>query len=110
VCSTCSPAKQKEYGCNAKQDENGVWIDKSLIPITLDGVDTWQCPRRPVKDDPAYFGELMGLYNLYAEGVLADEGAIMSQATKYVTLMRLVHSTVNECEAQKLEDAKNRRT
>jgi hypothetical protein len=57
----------------------------------------WVCPRRPVKDDPAYFGAVMSLYGLYKEGVLADEGAIYSQATKYVTTMRLIHSTVDEC-------------
>lgn len=76
--------------------------------MVFEGVETWACPRRPVKDDPASFVELMGLYGLYAEGVLADEGSIMSQAVKYVTLMRLVHSVVVECQSQQREEAKTR--
>ncbi|MFO1083119.1 MAG: hypothetical protein U1E21_01015 [Reyranellaceae bacterium] len=50
----------------------------------------------------------MALYSLYAEGVLADDGALMSQAVKYVTLMRLVHAVVNECEAQRIEEARSK--
>lgn len=78
------------------------------MPDDFDGERQWQCLRRPVKDDPASFGDLMALYSLYAEGVLADDGALMSQATRYVTLMRLVHSVVNECQAQRIEEARSK--
>lgn len=76
--------------------------------MVVDGVESWACPRRPVKDDPAAFAELMGLYALYAEGVLADDGPIMGQTVKYVTLMRLVHAVVAECQAQQKEEARKR--
>ncbi len=65
--------------------------------------ESWACPRRPVKDDPALFGELMSLYGMCAEGVLADEGGVMSQAVKYLAIMRLIHGTVNECRAEQME-------
>lgn len=100
--------RQKEYGCNARQDETGAWIDKAVAPVVFDGTESWACPRRPVKDDPAAFAELMGLYALYTEGVLADDGALMGQAVKHVTLMRLVHSVVAECQAQQREEARKR--
>ena len=108
MCSGCSARQRKEYGCDARRDENGAWVDKALVPMVIDGIESWACPRRPVKDDPSAFVELMGLYGLYAEGVLADEGSIMSQAVKYVTLMRLVHSVVVECQVQQREEAKKR--
>jgi hypothetical protein len=79
-----------------------------VAPVVFDGVESWACPRRPVKDDPAAFAELMGLYALYTEGVLADEGAIMGQAVKYVTLMRLVHSVVTECQVQQQEEVRKK--
>jgi hypothetical protein len=103
VCSKCTPGQQKEWGCDAYQDDKGAWHKRSLVPMEVDGKESWVCPRRPVKDDPSFFGELMTLYGLYKEGVLADEGSIMSQSQKYVTLMRLVHSTVNECQAEMRE-------
>jgi hypothetical protein len=108
MCSSCSARQRREYGCDARQDANGEWIDKAVVPMVFDGVETWACPRRPVRDDPACFAELMGLYALYAEGVLADDGAIMSQAVKYVTLMRLVHSVVTECQVQQREEWKKK--
>lgn len=103
VCSKCTVRQQKEFGCDAYQDESGSWHKPAVTPIEIDGKETWACPRRPVKDDPAFFGELMSLYGLYKEGVLADEGSIMSQSQKYVTLMRLVHNTVAECHAEMRE-------
>lgn len=108
MCATCTARQQREYGCDAREVEPGKWEGGALAPDDFDGVRQWQCLRRPVKDDPAAFAELMGFYGLYAEGVLADDGALMSQAAKYVTLMRLVHSVVNECEGQKMNEAKSR--
>lgn len=101
MCSTCTAHQKIEWGCDAYQDEKGEWQKKALIPERMDNEDVWVCPRRPVKDDPAFYSELMSLYALYKEGVLADEGSIMSQSTKYVNLMRLVHAAVNECYAEK---------
>lgn len=103
VCTTCTARQQKEWGCDAKQMPDGSWIDRALVPMQVDGKESWACPRRPVKDDPALFGELMSLYGLYTEGVLADDGAIMSQAVKYLATMRLVHGTVAECRAAQME-------
>jgi len=104
VCSTCTDRNKKEWGCDAKQDENGVWTNRSMMPERIDDVDTWVCPRRPIKDEPFMFGEIMSLYSLYKEGVLANEGSITSQALRYVTTMRLVAGTVSECQAVKMED------
>ena len=53
---------------------------------------------RPVAEGDADF-----LYGLYAEGVLADEGGVMSQTVKYLAIMRLIHGTVNECRAEQME-------
>ncbi len=102
-CATCTARQQKEWGCDARQRPDGTWTDRALVPMEVDGREDWACPRRPVKDDPALFGELMSLYGLYAEGVLADEGGVMSQTVKYLAIMRLIRGTVNECRAEQME-------
>jgi hypothetical protein len=106
VCSTCTKKQMREWGCDAAKNEKGEWVNKSALPMEVDGEDSWACPRRPVKDDPLLFSEVMSHYGLYKEGVLADEGAINSQATKYVAVMRLVHSVVSECRAEQMESKK----
>jgi hypothetical protein len=109
-CATCTKKQQRDWGCDAAKNENGEWVGhKAVIPDTFDDEDYFGCLRRPVKDDPGFFSELMSLYGLYKEGVLADEGSISSQATRYVTLMRLVHGVVNECHAKQREDAQKGR-
>lgn len=93
------------WGCHAAKNDRGEWTNRAFEPVAFDGEDYWGCLRRPVKDDPELFRELMMLYGLFKEGTLADDGGLSSQAMRYVNLMKLVHGVVNECHAQQREDA-----
>lgn len=58
--------------------------------IELDGEELTRCPRRPFKEHPAYYGELMWLYNQWQKGFLPEEGGIHSQPYKLVESVRVI--------------------
>jgi len=105
VCKTCT--LQGVWGCDAEEtdelDQFGdkVWKNPAMVPLDLDGVMFWGCPRRPIKDDPQYWGKLLFYYAMYQKGVMPDEGAMASQSFKAMTLLGLLEDTMHECQQTK---------
>ncbi len=97
-CARCSSEKRKEWGCYAFKNEKGEWENQALIPVMMDGVDQYQCPRRPVKDRPWWFSEILQTYAHYKNGFLPGPGGIDSQPRKLMRLLAIVDSVTAEVE------------
>jgi hypothetical protein len=69
-----------------------------------------QCPRRPILNDPGYWSETMGMWNLYRKGLLPDRGAVGDQCWRAMTLFRFMDAYFAEAEeAKEAQEARKRR-
>jgi hypothetical protein len=89
--------QRKERGCDARQLADGTWESPAVMPLRIDEIEDYACPRRPIKDDPDGFGRLMRLHRYYRQGMLPDPGSITQQASRGLELLELVEVTLGEC-------------
>jgi hypothetical protein len=106
-CETCK--RQKEWGCDAEEtgetDRRGpVWRNPAHLPLTIDGEDTYRCPRRPIKDDPRFWARLMEYYGHYKNGFLPGPGGLDQQSARGMALLSMMHSCVQECAKEQGEN------
>ncbi len=101
-CAKCK--RQAEWGCNAKQAEGGTWTNKALIPLKIDEEDWWGCPRRPIKDDPALWSELMFHYGMFKKGFLPDDGSPSAQAYRGIQLLRALEVAFYDAQESKSQE------
>ena len=101
-CVGCT--RQKEWGCTAKRwrtpdpeemDGPENWVNPAYLPVTLDGEDTYACPRQHLRENPAAYGKLWFLYGHYKKGHLPDRGGIVDQSNVLMQLFRVL-DTANE--------------
>lgn len=85
-----------------------VWRDPAALPLTIDGEEVWRCPRRPLKDAPAYWAELMDAYDLFKRGHLPDPGHVSEQSARGLTLLRLTDQMVESCRQERIERERTR--
>jgi hypothetical protein len=95
------------YGCNAFKREDGTWDSPAMAPLVLDGVETWACPRRPLKDKPREFSELLAYYRSYKLGVFPDDGNVASQSARGWKLLSLLDSFLTSAQAERMENTRN---
>ena len=106
-CEGCK--NQVMWGCFAEStgalDENGrgKWSNPALIPLVIDDEEIWRCPRRPIKDEPAYWSRLLFAYGFYKKGILPDAGALTDQSNKAVMLFGVIDDISQECVDVKIE-------
>jgi hypothetical protein len=79
------------------------WQDAAALPLAIDGEDVWRCPRRPLKDDPAYWDRLLWFYGLYKKGHLPDPGGVTEQSHKAMELFRILEDVTDDCAREKAE-------
>lgn len=93
-CSTCTDAKKREWGCDARfeEDEYGVphLVDGAVAPVKILGREHHRCPRRPVKDDPRFFYWVSRAYRDYQAGVLPHAGGLYDQPNLLVECLEVV--------------------
>jgi hypothetical protein len=112
VCESCT--LQKIWGCDAydtgELDELGmpVWVNPAHLPIEVDGELTYRCPRRPIKDDPRLFSDLLFHYVLFQKGHLPDDGGTLNQSFKAMQLFGLIEDTINGCSQQQQQRERER--
>lgn len=106
-CARCTPHQQAEWGCHARV-EDGRWVNGAILPLKLDGEDAHQCPRRPIKDDQAYFTRLLWFHGLYRQGHLPDSGGVSEQSYRGLTLLQLVDGAVEEVKKEHRDRAARR--
>lgn len=99
-CTICTKRQQKDWGCHARQKPDGTWEQKSRTPNVIEGEERWDCPRRPVKDEPSEWNAMLRHFQMFKKGHFADGGAMNDQAAFYVDLMQLIGTTVAQCEAE----------
>lgn len=70
------------------------------MPLEIDGVLHYRCPRRPILEQPGEFGSLFWLFQQFERGVLPEDGGILSQPEKMMQQFRFMQSVVSECHDQ----------
>jgi hypothetical protein len=67
------------------------------------GVIHWGCPRRPIKDNPDYWHELLTVYRMFKMGVMPDDGAMAQQSAKGMRMLSVLDGAISRFEADKME-------
>ena len=92
-CTTCTQMKKVEWGCEAPPRQE----------LSIGGIILDRCPRRPVLDDPAYFGYVFWLYRQMQNGVTQEQGGLQDQPGRLLQSFRVIDSALNECSSIKDE-------
>lgn len=74
-----------------------------MTPIRIDNEEWFQCPRRPLKDEPALWDEFLALYSFYKRGYLPEDGGVVDQPHKLLVMLSVFESAVTEAERSKQE-------
>jgi hypothetical protein len=74
------------------------------------GIITWDCPRRPIKDNPGYWNTLLLTHRLFKAGVMPDEGSLSQQSAKGIRMLTVFDGAINRFEAEKMEIARRKAT
>lgn len=112
-CSGCT--KQTELGCHAFQfrepeegeDPRDTWVNPAFMPITLDGEDTYACPRQTLYQNPGEWNELLKYYGFYTKGFLPETGSIIDQSNALIEAFQILDGVNSECDNSK-RDAQTR--
>lgn len=94
-CGRCTAAQKVQWGCTAD----------AKLPIELEGEKMLRCPRRPILDDPAFYGEVFGLYRNFQKGFLYDEGSLGSQPAVVVDCFQVLEQTLGLVDDYRQEQA-----
>ena len=118
-CVGCK--RQAEWGCEAEkypttsndpqatQDTKGNWWrwnKPSLLPMTVDGEESWACPRQDLKRRGPEWHRMLLYYGMYRKGHLPQPGAVMDQANKAIELFRVFDDVNAECDEALLDRVK----
>jgi hypothetical protein len=122
-CDRCT--RQKEWGCSAvrypshkddpaaRPNERGEWwgwINPADMPLTVDGEETYACPRQDVRTRRMSWQRMLLFYGFYKKGHLPQTGAVMDQSNKAMELFRIFDDANYECDkALEEKDAARRR-
>jgi len=97
-CAKCDERQKLERGC--EQDAPfPYWTDR-------DGQERSRCPRRPIFEDPGWFGAIISAFNFYKNGFLPHVGGMADQAALYPFIMATIDDVNNVCD--KIESEKPR--
>lgn len=103
-CVDCT--HQEEWGCFAVKvheaigDEPAVWHNPAALPLTIDGEETFACPRQSLRENPAYWNRILTYYGMYQQGFMPGPGAVMDQSNKAIEIFRVLDAVNRECDAE----------
>ncbi len=106
-CKGCT--RQEEWGCRAvkyrepepHEDPQDAWVNPAWLPITLDGEDTYACPRQSLMENPEEWSRLLMYYGFYQKGHLPQTGSIIDQSNCLMEAFRILDAVNAECDEQK---------
>lgn len=80
-----------------EDEEDGFyWENPAERPLKLKEGEWWQCPRRPVLDDPKLFVDVIRLRNIRETGFLPFPGSYMQQPNALIEAMSIVDMALAE--------------
>jgi len=106
-CESCT--RQKEWGCEAKRwrhpkpgepDGPENWVKPAYLPVTLDGEETWACPRQHLRENPHYWAKILKLYGMYRKGFLPDKGAVVDQSNRAIEIFQILDDANAQCDQE----------
>lgn len=116
-CHKCT--RHKDWGCEAykwrEPDEDTLdersecWINPADMPLAIDGEETYQCPRRTLKDDPQGWNRIFNFYAMYKNGFLPQEGSVIAQSNAAIEAFRIIDDVNSECDDELADRAKAKR-
>jgi hypothetical protein len=77
------------------------------MPQIIDGEEDWACPRQGIRENPAYWQQLLFFYNNYKSGFLPDPGALSEQCARLMTIVSILSATFDEAD-EELSDQRRR--
>jgi len=98
-CAGCT--RQAHWGCEAdkflatkdtpgaRPDMKGnwwLWRNPSKLPMTVDGEESYACPRQDIHRRPMAWHRMLLFYGMYKKGHLPQAGAVMDQSNKAIEL------------------------
>jgi len=108
-CAACTDRQQRAWGCHAVQNEDGDWENAAEDPIELDGETAFRCPRRPIKDDPRGWHQLLTYRRMMNKGFLPEAGGLHDQPVRLMSMLSLVDATFEEAFEEKREQSRQNR-
>lgn len=125
-CNGCK--RQVDWGCTAKQfpAEKGEkaltgerisigsdgkwyrWTNPSSLPLTIDGEQTYACPRQDLKERGRDWHHLFMYYGMYKAGFMPQNGSVMDQSNKAIEMFRIVDAVNAECDEAVQEENKRK--
>ena len=115
-CAGCT--RKAEWGCEAERlpsdksdpqatpDSEGRWwrwSKPALLPVAVDGEDSWACPRQDLKRHATEWHRMLLYYGFYRKGHMPQPGAVMDQANKAMEVFRVFDDANAECDETLIE-------
>lgn len=117
TCQGCR--NQARWGCEAeriKEPEPGEfddpvenWRDPAQDPVSINGEDSYACPRQTLRREPRAWSKLLLLYGMYSKGHLPDRGAVVDQSNSLLEAFRIIDDVNAECDKIQSDRDKARR-
>lgn len=79
------------------------------MPIRIEDEEWFQCPRRPLKDHPRFYAELIRHWHFYRNGFLPDPGGLNQQSYALVRMLHHMDGIVEEVREAKRSEEEARR-
>lgn len=79
------------------------------MPLSLGEEKFDVCPRRPILDDPSFYGTIFRLYARWQKGFLFDEGALGSQPAALMQCFDTIERSLEIVDDVKREQADKRK-
>lgn len=115
-CTGCTATSKARWGCDATynwKDGEVEWVEDDKTadePIMLGREpvqeEWWQCPRRPILDDPYMFDFVLKSWGARERGFLPYPGAYLDQPAKLVQAWDAVDAGL--AEARRMHDKKRK--
>lgn len=87
-------------------EKDWFWDKEADKAIQIDGEDWYQCPRRPIKDDPGFFRRLIDLRNIREMGFVPHGGEYLRQPNVLVASLRELDGALVAVDQEKAKAAK----
>jgi hypothetical protein len=68
----------------------------------------FECPRRPILDDPDTYGFIFAAHAHYQNGYLMEEGSVMDQPARLMKMVAIISDQVIKCSDEKQQVERER--
>lgn len=73
------------------------------MPIAVNGVEMWSCPRQSLHEKPRTWNRLLTLYAMYQKGFLPEAGAVIDQSNSLIEMFRILDDENAACDRVEAE-------